>query len=68
MGELDGQQLRPMHGSPARAGPGWMVSPTAIPMTVAAMMANAKIKFAIVFMAEFSGLVAHSGIGPRHRM
>jgi hypothetical protein len=66
MGELGGQQLRPMHGSPAVAGRGWMVSPTAVPMRVAAMMANARIETAIVFMAEFSGLVVHSGMGLRH--
>jgi hypothetical protein len=63
MGELDGQQLRPMHSSPAGAGRGWMVSPTAVPMTVAVRIANTKIETAIVLMAKFSGLVAYY----RHR-
>jgi hypothetical protein len=56
MGELGGQQLRPTHGSPATAGCGWMVSTTAVPMTLAAMMANARIETAIIFMAELSEL------------
>jgi hypothetical protein len=68
MGELGGQQLRPMHGSPATAGCGWMVSTTAVPMTLAAMMANARIETAIIFMAELSKLAAHSGAGPRLKM
>jgi hypothetical protein len=67
-GELGGQQLRPTHGSPATAGCGWMVSTTDVPMTLAAMMANARIETAITFMAELSELAAHSGAGPRRKM
>jgi hypothetical protein len=68
MGELGGQQLRPTHGSAATAGCGWVVSTTAVPTMLAAMMANARIETAITFMAEPSELATHSGVGPRLKM
>jgi hypothetical protein len=67
MGELGGQQSRPTHGSPATAGCGWMVSTTAVPMMVAAMMANARSETAITFMAEYSELTGPSGADFRAR-
>jgi hypothetical protein len=68
MGDLGGQQLRPMHGSPATAGCGWMVRTAAVPMTLAAMMANARIEAAITFMAELSELADHFGAAPGNKM
>jgi hypothetical protein len=68
MGELAGQQLRPTHGSPAAAGCGWMVSTMAVPMTLEAIMANARIETAITFMAKFSERAPDCGAGPRRKM